>query len=126
MSKFLTKLDHLTILTDKLDLTIQFYTKVLDLEIADWRPNFPFAGAWLALEDNAIIHLVEVSKFYKNSGNIDHFALKGQNLTEFKKRLNQENIEFIEKTTPDNMFFQIFITDPNKIKVEVTFPKLQS
>tara|TARA_Y100000588_G_C13551168_1_gene626263 strand:+ start:167 stop:547 length:381 start_codon:yes stop_codon:yes gene_type:complete len=124
MSSFLKNIDHITILTDNLNSTINFYTKILDLKTADWRPRFSFSGAWLAIDNNAIIHLIEVKKMPSNSGNIDHFALQGKNIKQFKRKLKKQKTRFYEKVTPDNTIQQIFITDPNNIKIEITFKTL--
>ena len=124
MNNIIGQLDHITILTNKLNESIEFYTNIFDLKIADWRPNFSFSGAWLSIQNNAIIHLVEVGELYRNTGNIDHVALQGKDLPALKEKLKSHKIKFLEKVTPDNMNCQIFITDPNTVKIELTYPKL--
>ena len=55
----LRTLDHCSIRTLNLEASRVFYVDVLGMREGD-RPDFPFPGAWLYLEDRAVIHLVGV------------------------------------------------------------------
>ena len=58
MSNLLDSLDHITVLTKNLELTKDFYIKILGMEIDNNRPPFKFEGVWLSLNERAVVHIV--------------------------------------------------------------------
>ena len=141
------KFDHVNINTRYLKATIEFY-ELLGF-INGPRPEFSFNGAWLYLDHNinlmhspyhqtAYIHLVEVSEdtFTFSSGTIDHiaFRLDVNLLKETQNMLDHHNISYKynrvllekgnnEKSDPPSAIDQLFIYDPNEIKIELNFRK---
>ena len=70
-------LDHVNIVTSKLDEMVAWYQTVLGLRSGP-RPEFPFDGAWLYAGNIAVVHLVE-NTAGKRSGSetalkLEHFA----------------------------------------------------
>ncbi len=116
-------LDHVTVVTRDLDASVSFYTQLLDMNVADFRPPFSFGGAWLALGDRAVVHLVVARSGEEPSNTLpfDHFALKARNIVETRRRLEENGVRFQEQTTPDDKFYQLFFTDPNGVKIELNF-----
>ncbi len=115
-------LDHVTIRVLDLDASLTFYRDVLGLEIADWRPPFSFDGAWLALGGHAIVHLVAGRAAEQAEGAVDHFAIAGSGSPEnAKAELAERHIGFREQVTPDGRFRQLFMHDPNGVKIEIVF-----
>ena len=51
---------------------------------------------------------------------LDHIAFKAKNIINVKKHLQNNAIPYEEKITPDNKISQIFIKDPNGIKIELS------
>jgi len=124
MNKFLDSLDHITIITKNLKKTTDFYVNILGMELDSNRPPFNFEGAWLSLNNRAVVHII-VNKNH-NTKNIkptlDHIAFRANNIKLIKNKLNKHKIKYLEKKTPDNKIMQLFITDPNGIKLELSKP----
>ncbi len=122
MAVQLRALDHVTVCTRDLDASLAFYREVLGLEIADWRPPFRFDGAWLALAGHAVVHLVAGRAVADPDGAVDHFAIAGAGSPETAKaELTARNIAFDERETPDGRFRQLFVRDPDGVKIEIVF-----
>lgn len=126
MAVQLRALDHVTLRTRDLDASLAFYREVLGLEIADWRPPFSFDGAWLALAGHAVVHLVAGRAVAGTESAVDHFAISGAGSPETAKaELTARNIAFDERETPDGRFRQLFVRDPDGVKIEIVFDQQQ-
>ena len=146
-SSIVMSFDHVNINTRYLKETIEFY-EMLGF-VNGPRPEFSFKGAWLYLDHNinlkhspypqtAYIHLVEIPAiaFTFSSGTIDHIAFRCD-VSLFKETqnlLDEHNISYSynrvllekgnnEKSDPPSAIDQLFIYDPNEIKVELNFRK---
>lgn len=122
MHDLLDSLDHITIITKNLKETKRFYINILGLEIDNNRPPFIFDGAWLALNKRPVVHIV-VNKNHQNNSDsptLDHVAFRAKNIENIKNKLDQLNISYDERITPDNKVHQIFTIDPNGIKIELS------
>ena len=151
-SSVIMSFDHVNINTKYLKETIKFYEILgfiagprpefsfngawlyLDLNIhylSDYMGYIPYP-------QSAYIHLVEVSAetFTFSSGTIDHIAFRcdvkllkeTQNLLEYHKISYKYNRVLLEegnneKSDRPNAIDQLFIYDPNEIKVELNFRK---
>ncbi len=115
-------LDHVTVRTRNLDRSLAFYRDVLGMTPAAWRPPFRFDGAWLALDGRAIVHLVAGRPAETPAGAVDHFAISGTGSPEAAKaELTARSIAFDEQETPDGRFRQLFVRDPDGVKIEIVF-----
>jgi catechol 2,3-dioxygenase-like lactoylglutathione lyase family enzyme len=112
-------LDHVNIRTDRLDETVAFYRDLMGLEVG-YRPNFPYPGAWLYHAGRPIIHLKSPGVDQTSTGSVDHFAFRTDDLGPILTRLEARNTPHILRTLPDDSARQVFIEDPNGIKVEIT------
>tara|TARA_B100000686_G_scaffold342137_1_gene420702 strand:- start:753 stop:1133 length:381 start_codon:yes stop_codon:yes gene_type:complete len=124
MNKILDSLDHITIITKDLKKTTNFYTNILDMKIDKNRPPFNFDGVWLSLNNRPVVHIV-VNNNHNISNDkptLDHIAFKAYDIELIKNKLNKHKIKYLEKMTPDNKIIQLFITDPNGIKLELSRP----
>ena len=122
MSNLLDSLDHITIITKKLNETKTFYINILGMKINNDRPPFDFDGAWLDLNERPVVHII-VNKKHMNSTDkptLDHVAFRANNIKSIKEKLDQHNISYEERITPDNQIHQIFTVDPNGIKIELS------
>jgi catechol 2,3-dioxygenase-like lactoylglutathione lyase family enzyme len=122
MSNLLDSLDHITIITKDLDETKNFYINILGMKIDNNRPPFDFDGAWLALNNRPVVHII-VNDIHAHSSakpTLDHVAFRANNIESIKKRLGKYNIAYEERITPDNQVHQIFTIDPNGIKIELS------
>ena len=115
------KLEHYNIVTEKLDETIAFYVDVVGLENG-YRPDFEFPGAWLCIGAEAVVHLMKLGENRDfGSGSIDHVAFSGNDFIGYKEHLDTMDIDYIDRFIEDANIYQIFVTDPNGVKVEINF-----
>ena len=115
------KLEHYNIVTEKLDETVEFYEKIVGLANGE-RPNFKFPGAWLYAGEDPVVHLMQLGEERdRGSGSIDHVAFRGGDYASYKKHLETNGIDYDERFVEDISMHQIFIKDPNGVKVEINF-----
>lgn len=114
-------LNHVNIITDDLSSSIKFYVDVIGL-VEGQRPAFKFPGAWLYCGSQAIIHLVHVDKQNVNgSGTIDHIALEANGIQNMMDLLEESQIAHCVRDVPGKTIRQIFLKDPNGVKIELNF-----
>lgn len=117
-------LDHFNIRTRNLGDTVRFYEEVLDLKKGD-RPNFAFPGAWMYSEGKPVVHLVDISETDEqqkpDSGVVHHVAFASQDMTGMKQRLKSKGLPFDVREVPGVDVWQIFVTDPNGVMIELNY-----
>ncbi len=130
-------LDHCSIRTLDLAASRKFYVDVLGMEVGE-RPDFPFPGAWLYLEGHAAIHLVGVDpddsgglveylggavdpEPLNGGGSLDHIAFRATDAASMLRRLKENNIPYRERQVPNMDLKQIFVEDPNGIRIELNY-----
>lgn len=117
-------LDHCTILAADLAATRNFYVDLLGLTDGA-RPPFDFPGHWLYCDGRPVIHLVGGDRA-KGAGTgsaaVDHVAFAAADIEATRAHLTARGIEFEERGSPRLGQRQIFLHDPNGIKVELNFP----
>jgi catechol 2,3-dioxygenase-like lactoylglutathione lyase family enzyme len=117
-------LDHFNIRTRNLGATVRFYEDVLGLEKGP-RPNFAFPGAWMYSEGRAVVHLVDISPTDEpqkpDSGVVHHVAFVSQGFHGMKQRLQSKGVEFESREVPGGDLWQIFVTDPNGVMIELNY-----
>jgi catechol 2,3-dioxygenase-like lactoylglutathione lyase family enzyme len=114
------ELDHINLKTDRLDETVAFYRDLVGLDVG-YRPNFPYPGAWLYHAGRPIVHLKSPGgRDADPDDTIDHVAFRTADLTPILSRLREAGVPHVARTLPDNSARQVFVTDPNGVKVEIT------
>jgi catechol 2,3-dioxygenase-like lactoylglutathione lyase family enzyme len=117
-------LDHYNIRTRQLRETVNFYQDVLGLENGD-RPNFSFPGAWMYSDGRAVVHLVDIAPTGEaqkpDSGVVHHVAFVSRGFNAMKERLSGMSVPFDTREVPGGALWQIFITDPNGVMVELNY-----
>jgi catechol 2,3-dioxygenase-like lactoylglutathione lyase family enzyme len=115
------RMDHFTIVTDRLDETLAFYA-MLGLH-AGARPDFGVPGAWLYATDQPILHVIEVTDMPEpRRGALDHMAYRAQGLLATTQLLDQHAIPHrIIRTPAPFRMWQLFFADPNGVDVELDF-----
>ncbi len=114
-------LDHVNIRTSKARETMNFYTEILDFS-EGFRPPFNFPGAWLYAGESAVIHLVFGDSAPSDNYNpVDHIAFEASGYQETMQRLESANWEYRCSDVPDTKIRQIFLVDPNGVKLELNF-----
>jgi len=119
----LQQLDHYNIETVLPEETVAFYCDVLGCENKpERRPDFPMPGAWLFVNDHAAIHIMFVDEDQAaKSGAIDHVAFVANEYLEMCAHLGELGVEFETVEFPQMDLMQIFVFDPNQIRVELNF-----
>jgi catechol 2,3-dioxygenase-like lactoylglutathione lyase family enzyme len=128
--------EHVLILADDVDKTKNFYVDMLGLEVG-YRPDFPFKGYWLYLKENkkaACIHLAmrkqDTGQDYyigkkddvkSGSGAIDHVAFNADDIKGMKSKLDKISMEYTHRKVPGFPLEQLFIDDPDGVKVELNY-----
>ena len=123
MSPFLDSLDHVTVITKDLKKTKDFYINILGMNIDYNRPPFKFDGIWLSLNKRAVLHVVVKEEHIIDENllpTLDHVAFRAKDMKNIKLNLKKNSISYEEKVTPDNKISQIFLKDPNGIKIEIS------
>ena len=118
-------LDHYTLRTAELDATRNFFVDVLGLT-EGYRPPFSFPGHWLYCGDKPIVHLIgssrEMCSPSPDTGALDHVALAASDIGGFRSHLEGMGVAYDERKVPELNVRQLFVVDPNNVKVELNFP----
>jgi len=132
----LIKLEHYLVLTDNIDATRDFYVDVLGMEMG-FRPPLGFPGHWVYIGDTPVIHIaewvtytahskrkgVEVTTRASETGPVDHIAFAAQDYDGVLAQLQRLGVAVRANDNPGNIVRQLFLFDPNGIKIEINFRK---
>ncbi len=117
----LERLDHVNVRTASLQAMTEFYQRVVGLELGE-RPPFTFSGAWLYLNDQAVLHLVEVeSPPAGTEPKIEHFAFRATGIDGFIARLEASSVSYRRAIVPATGLEQLHFSDPDGNHIEVGF-----
>ena len=128
----LIQLEHYLVLTDDLDGTRDFYAKALGMRLG-FRPPLGFPGYWLYLGEVPCIHIAEwesyriystgagigMSARALGTGPVDHIAFNGSDVESIKSALTAQSVKFAVNEIPSIGLTQLFLHDPNGVKVEI-------
>jgi catechol 2,3-dioxygenase-like lactoylglutathione lyase family enzyme len=121
------RLEHLLVLTDDLETTKAFWCDALGLEVGE-RPDLAFPGYWLYADGVPCVHLAERALYEAHAatlglapaaGPIDHVALTANDYAPLVARLAAAGVEGVPNEIPDAGIRQLFVTDPNGVRVEL-------
>ena len=121
-------------MTDDVDRTRDFYRDVLGFAEGP-RPDLGFLGHWLYLGDVPCIHIADwttytahsnrlgipVTKPAPGTGPLDHVAFNGEGYEEIVGRLQARGLAHHPHDSPAIGLRQIFLEDPNGLKLELNF-----
>lgn len=128
-------LEHLLIQTADLEGTRDWYVNTLGMRVGP-SPDFKFPVVWLYIGDTDVLHLTvggknvsENRKAYlgqqsdatHGSGVVDHVAFRATGLREMMANLQKHGVKFHKRMVNDQGLFQLFMLDPNGVKVELNF-----
>ncbi len=116
-------LDHAAIKTARLEETRRFFEETLRLRVGP-RPDFDFPGYWLYAGDRDLVHLVETedAKGPSKAASINHFALRVADIDAAAAELRARGVAFERDDTPGGELRQLYITDPNGVRIELNAP----
>jgi catechol 2,3-dioxygenase-like lactoylglutathione lyase family enzyme len=100
----------------------KFYESVLGLKKLP-RPNFPFAGAWYGVGENAIHLISSQDHGHKPDPLGAHIALEVADFEETKRTLKDMGIEFLEAPSGMGAGRQLWILDPDGNTIELRTDK---
>lgn len=119
-------MDHFTVLTDRLQETVEFYQDVLGL-VQGPRPAFDFPGAWLYCQDRPILHVIAGRPLPQPPGGVlDHMAFTSTGLRDTLNRLAQRGVRHDLRRLPGSGQWQLFFRDPSGARVEMDFDASES
>ena len=132
----ISHIEHFLIAADDLDATRDWYARVLGMKPGS-HPDFGFPVHWMYVGDIDIVHIGpsakqagEIQKKYlgrtsqasgAGTGAIDHIAFRATGLRDMLEHLRKEKIPFTQRRANGQALFQIFMLDPNGIKVELNY-----
>ena len=131
----LSHIEHVLIQTADMAATRDWYVRVLGFRVGP-NPDFKFPVCWLYLGDQDVIHVTEggaqvsdnrrryvgqESAATQGSGVIDHIAFRCAGLERMLEHLNAIGVQFKRRQVNDQGLYQLFLFDPNGIKVELNF-----
>lgn len=134
----LTKMEHYLVLTDDLEATRDFYVEALGMHVG-FRPPLAFPGYWVYVGDTPCIHIAEWKTYTEHSrqqgiavsaravgtGPVDHIAFNAYDYDEVVNRLDRYGVRAARNDVPGGMLRQLFLEDPNGVKIEINVRKEQ-
>jgi catechol 2,3-dioxygenase-like lactoylglutathione lyase family enzyme len=135
MAMPLSHLEHYLIQSADLEATKDWYVRVLGMSEGP-HPDFGVPVYWLYLGGRDVLHLTEgganvsetrkrylgqESEATRGSGVIDHVAFRASGLAEMIDHLRHLGIAFKERQADAQALYQLFLFDPNGVKVELNF-----
>lgn len=135
-----THLEHFLIQTADIEATRDWYVNVLGFREGP-SPDFKFPVVWLYLGDRDIVHLTQGGKNVSDnrkaylgqhsdalngSGVVDHVAFRCTGLRDMMANLETRQVEFSTRMVSNQGLFQLFLLDPNGVKVELNFSNTEA
>ncbi len=136
----LTNLDHFLVQTTDIDKTCAFYQDVLGMK-AGPTPHFRFKVAWMYIGDDPVVHITtggkdvsENRKAYlgqqstdtEGTGVLDHIAFRATGLKDMMDHLTGLGVDFQQRQVDSQGLFQLFLFDPNGVKVELNYENAEA
>ncbi len=135
----LTKMEHYLVLTDDIDATRDFYVQALGMHVG-FRPPLGFPGYWVYVGETPCIHIAEWKTYTAHSleqgiavtsraastGALDHIAFNGHDYDEVVARLEAHGVQAARNDVPGGVLRQLFLQDPNGVKIEINVRKTGS
>jgi catechol 2,3-dioxygenase-like lactoylglutathione lyase family enzyme len=132
----LSSLEHFLVMTHDVDATRDFYRDVLGFQEGH-RPELGFIGHWLYLGETPVIHIAEwasytahgsrlgipVTRPAPGTGALDHVAFNGRDADYplLRQRLESAGVACHPHDSPAIGLRQVFVEDPNGLKLELNF-----
>jgi hypothetical protein len=113
---------HYNIHAQNLQATRDFLLAVLPL-VQGFRPPFDFPGYWLYLDGHPLIHMQNRASGPVTGGQwIDHLAFAPFDFEAEKARLEGLGIGYAVGGIPGTGIRQLFVTGPERLKLELQCP----
>ena len=132
----LSHIEHYLVAADDMERTRDWYRDVLGMQ-EGWHPDFGFPVYWMYLDGVDVVHIGRSAKHASDNqktylgrlaqdsgagtGAVDHIAFRARGLRETMAHLRKHKVEFNERRANGQALYQLFMYDPNGIKVELNF-----
>jgi len=132
----LSHIEHYLVAADNMERTRDWYRDVLGMQ-EGWHPDFGFPVYWMYLDGKDVVHIGQSGKHAGDNqrtylgrlaqdagagtGAIDHIAFRAEGLKQTMAHLRRCGIEFNERRANGQALYQLFMYDPNGVKVELNF-----
>ncbi len=128
-------LQHFLIQTEDIEKTKDWFVDVLGMRVGP-HPDFKFPVYWLYVGETDVLHLTvggakasenrrkylgQESTATSGTGVLDHVAFRATGLLEMIDHLKKKGIDFKERRVNDQGLYQLFVIDPNGVKIELNF-----
>jgi len=136
----LSHIEHFLIQTADIEATRDWYVRVLGMREGP-HPDFKFPVVWLYLGDVDVVHLTtggknvsenrkrylgQQSEEVYGSGAVDHIAFRATGLRAMLEHLQREGVDFTQRQVDDQGLYQLFMLDPNGVKIELNFANAEA
>jgi catechol 2,3-dioxygenase-like lactoylglutathione lyase family enzyme len=136
----LDHMQHFLVQAEDIEKTKDWYVDVLGLKLG-YTPDFKFPVYWLYLGDQDVLHLTQggknvsknriayvdqQSQATQGTGVIDHIAFGASGLHEMIAHLEKRGVAFTERQVDAQGLYQLFLFDPNGIKIELNFANAEA
>ena len=127
-----TAMEHVLVLSDDIEATRDFYCQVVGLQVGE-RPPLEFPGYWLYAGTAACVHVAERRAYVTHvaglglevpddapgAGPVDHIAFNATDYEAIAARAQRHGVAAIRNAIPNGGPHQLFIEDPNGVRVEI-------
>ena len=129
-------IEHILVTADDIDATRDWYARVLGMTSGP-HPDFGFPVHWMYVDNIDIVHIGpsaksagEIQKKYlgrtsqkseEGTGALDHIAFRATGLRAMLQHLRREKVPFSQRRANGQALFQLFLYDPNGIKIELNY-----
>jgi catechol 2,3-dioxygenase-like lactoylglutathione lyase family enzyme len=136
----LSHIEHFLLQTDDMEATRDWYVRVLGMRVGP-SPDFKFPVFWLYLGDTDVVHVTQGGKGVsenrkryvgqqstevRGTGVVDHIAFRASGLKQTVEHLKALGIAFRSRRVSDQGLYQLFLMDPNDVKIELNFDQAEA
>ena len=136
----LSHIEHFLLQTADMEATRDWYVRVLGMRVGP-SPDFKFPVLWLYLGDKDVVHVTQggeqvsenrrryvgqQSTDVRGTGVVDQIAFRAAGLKQTIEHLNSLGIEFRQRMVGDQGLYQLFLMDPNDVKIELNFDQAEA
>ena len=132
----ISHLEHFLVASDDIDATRDWYARVLGMKSGP-HPDFGFPVHWMYVDNIDIVHIGpsarqagDIQKKYLGrtsqdagigTGAVDHIAFRATGLRQMLEHLKREKVAFSQRRASGQALFQLFLYDPNGVKIELNY-----
>jgi catechol 2,3-dioxygenase-like lactoylglutathione lyase family enzyme len=132
----ISHIEHFLVAADDIDATRDWYARVLGMKSGP-HPDFGFPVHWMYVNDVDVVHIGpsaksagDIQKKYlgrtsqkseEGTGALDHIAFRATGLRDMLQHLHAERVPFSQRRANGQALFQLFLYDPNGIKIELNY-----